>query len=122
VSHCVTIRTQVRDPAAVAAACARLSLPPPAAGTHDFFSGRAEGLAVHLEGWVYPVVCQTEAGELCYDDYGGRWGDRGRLDEFLQMYAVEKAKIEARRRGHAVEEQALADGSVKLTIRVGGGA
>jgi hypothetical protein len=38
------------------------------------------------------------------------------------MYAVEKAKSEARRRGHQCTEQALADGSVKLTIRVVGGA
>jgi hypothetical protein len=33
---------------------------------------------------------------------------------------VEKARLEARRRGHAVVEQALADGSIKLSIRVGG--
>ena len=36
--------------------------------------------------------------------------------------AVEKAKIEARKRGHSVYEQALPDGSIKLTIQVGGGA
>jgi hypothetical protein len=34
--------------------------------------------------------------------------------------AVEKARIEARKRGHQVIEQALADGSIKLTIQVGG--
>jgi hypothetical protein len=34
--------------------------------------------------------------------------------------AVEKAAIEARRRGHSVVEQALPDGSIKLTINVGG--
>jgi hypothetical protein len=38
------------------------------------------------------------------------------------MYAVEKAKIEARRRGNTCTEQQLADGSVKLTINVGGAA
>ena len=38
------------------------------------------------------------------------------------MYAVEKARIEARRQGHSVTEQPLADGSIKLTIQVGGGA
>jgi hypothetical protein len=35
--------------------------------------------------------------------------------------AVEKAKIEARKRGHSVFEQPLADGSIKLTIQVAGG-
>jgi hypothetical protein len=44
------------------------------------------------------------------------------LNKFLQFYAVEKARLEARRRGHTVIEQALPDGSVKLTITVGGGA
>jgi hypothetical protein len=37
------------------------------------------------------------------------------------MYAVERAKIEARKKGHHVTEQSLSDGSIKLTIRVGGG-
>ena len=34
--------------------------------------------------------------------------------------AIEKARLEARKRGHDVVEQALPDGSVKLTISVGG--
>jgi hypothetical protein len=35
------------------------------------------------------------------------------------MYAVEKAKIEARKKGHTVSEQTLTDGSVKLQILEG---
>jgi hypothetical protein len=34
--------------------------------------------------------------------------------------AVEKARIEALRRGHSVSEQPLSDGSIKLVIQVGG--
>ena len=56
-----------------------------------------------------------------FDNYLGKWGEQRELDRLLQMYAVEKAKIEARRRGHAVTEQPLSDGSVKLTIQVTGG-
>jgi hypothetical protein len=48
------------------------------------------------------------------------WGEQKHLDAFLQAYAVEKAKIEARRKGHSVTEQSLADGSIKLIVRVGG--
>src|SRR5262245_51821635 len=47
-SHIVTVRTQVRDPAAVAAACHRLGLPPPQHRTVKLFSDTAEGLAVEL--------------------------------------------------------------------------
>jgi hypothetical protein len=122
VSHVVTITTEVRDPDAVAAACRRLGLPAPEYGTATLFSGEAAGLLVKLPGWLYPAVVETATGAIRYDNYGGCWGDPARLDRFVQMYAVEKATIEARRRGHAVAERALADGSVRLTITVGGAA
>jgi hypothetical protein len=32
----------------------------------------------------------------------------------------EKSRLEARRKGHTVTEQLLTDGSIKLTIQVGG--
>jgi len=38
----------------------------------------------------------------------------------VQVYACEKTKIEARKRGHTVTEQQLVDGSVKLTVNIGG--
>jgi len=44
------------------------------------------------------------------------WGDQVQLDRFLQAYAVEKAALEARKLGHTVSEQLLADGSIKLQI------
>ena len=121
-SHIVTIHTQVRDAAAVAAACQRLGLPPPAERTVRLFSGSATGLTVELPGWNYPVVCDLASGSLKLDSYGGRWGNPAELDKFLQAYACERAKIEARRQGYSVTEQPLADGSIKLTIQVAGGA
>ena len=57
-----------------------------------------------------------------YDNFRGNWGDPAKLDQFLQAYAVERAKAEARRRGHQVTEANLSDGSIKLTIQVNGGA
>jgi len=41
---------------------------------------------------------------------------------FLEVYsvAVEKAMLEARKHGHAVSEQILQDGSIRLTIVEGG--
>ena len=64
----------------------------------------------------------TQAGQAWYDNYGGRWGPQLQFDRFLQAYAVEKTKVEARRKGHTVTEQSLADGSIKLTVSVGGAA
>jgi hypothetical protein len=120
VSHIVTIKTEVRDAAAVRAACKRLGLPQPVHGTTELFSGEVTGLAVELPDWRYPAVCDTETGQVHFDNYNGRWGDQEHLDRFLQSYAVEKARIEARKKGHTVTEQQLQDGSIKLTINVGG--
>lgn len=121
-SHIVQIKTQVRDVAAARAACQRLGLPEPAQETVSLFSGQATGLAVRLSGWTYPAVFDLAGGSLQYDNYGGHWGDEREMAKFLQMYAVERAKIEARKQGHSVAEQPLADGSIKLTIEVAGGA
>ena len=77
-------------------------------------------LLVKLPDWLYPVVCNTTTGEVAFDNYNQAWGRQEHLDRCLQGYAIEKARIEARKRGHTVVEQPLADGSVKLTITVGG--
>ena len=121
-SHIVQIQTEVRDPVAVASACKRLGLPEPVHGTAKLFEGEASGLLVRLPGWLYPAVVETATGRVRFDNYGGSWGDPAQLDRFLQAYGVEKAKIEARKRGHAVTEQTLQDGSIQLTIAVSGGA
>ena len=115
-SHIVTIPSKVRDPAAVAAACRRLELAAPVQGTAHLFSGEATGLIVLLPGWDYPAVIDTQTGVIHYDNYGGEWGEQQHLDRFLQMYAVEKAKLEGRKQGHTVSEQALQDGSIKVQI------
>ena len=78
-----------------------------------------------LRHWDSPtqvryVVFDLATGESKFDNFGGHWGNQERLDEFLQAYAVEKAKIEARRQGYSVSEQPLADGSIKVTVQVGG--
>ena len=121
-SHIVQIQTEVRDPVAVGLACERLKLPQPVEGSFYLFSSSASGLGVELPEWRYPVVCETASGQIRYDNFRGRWGDPAHLDRFLQAYAVEKAKLEARTKGHTVTEQSLADGSIKLTINVGGTA
>ena len=121
-SHIVTVKTEIRDAAAVRAACRRLGLAEPVHDTVKLFSGEVTGLAVQLPDWQYPVVCDTASGQVRYDNFNGRWGDQKHLDKFMQAYAVERAKLEARRKGHATTEQTLADGSIRLLINVAGGA
>ena len=121
-SHIVTIHTEIRDVSALIAACRRRQLAPPREGSHRLFTSTVSGWAVELPDWRYPVVCQTETGQLQFDNFQGRWGDQQHLDRFLQAYAVEKAVLEARRQGHTVLEQPLPDGSIKLTVQIAGAA
>lgn len=121
-SHIVTIKTEVRDREALQLACQRLALPEPMHRTVHFFSQTVSGLAVELPRWSYPVVCDLASGQVQYDNYGGAWGEQRELDRLMQAYAIEKTKLEARRKGYSVLEQPLRDGSVKLTVQVPGAA
>lgn len=119
-SHVVQVQTEVRDVEAIRRACGRLGLVEPVYGEVKLFSSTAVGWAVRLPGWKYPMVCDVASAKVAYDNFEGRWGERKQLDAFLQNYAVEKARIEAQRAGHSVREQLLWDGSIKLTIQMGG--
>ena len=115
-SHIVTIQTRIRDRQALEAACRRLKLPSAKEATVDFFSGSVHGWAVELPGWVYPVVVDPASGQLHYDNYEGRWGQEQELHRLLQAYAVEKAKLEARRQGYRCHEILLSNGTIRLEL------
>jgi len=121
-SHIVEIKTEIRDEAAVKAACVRLQIPTPEHKTVRLFNATATGLCVQLPNWSYPVVANLASGQLQYDNFNGHWGEQKHLNAFLQAYAVEKAKIEARKKGYMVTETSLQDGSICVTVKVGGAA
>ena len=75
-SHTVTIKTEVRDAAAVRAACDRLRLPAPVQGKAKLYDREIEGLAVRLPGWDFPAVANLSTGQLAYDNFNGYWGDQ----------------------------------------------
>ena len=117
-SHIVTIKTQLRDPIAIAAACRRLGLAEPVQGTARLYGDQtAQGLLIQLPGWEFPAAIDTATGEVRHDNYGGAWGDAKELDRLVQAYAVEKTRLEARKKGYLIQEQQLADGSIKLTLQ-----
>ncbi len=121
-SHIVEIKTELRDEQAIRAACTRLQLAPPEQKQARLFTTTATGLCVQLPGWQYPVVCDAQSGGIKYDNYNGAWGRQEELNEFLQAYAVEKAKIEARKKGYACAESRVENGSIRVTVHVGGAA
>lgn len=118
-SHLVSIKTKIQDVSAVAAACRRLGLAEPTHGTAKLYSGEVTGLLVQLPQWEFPIAINTSTGAIEFDNFNGAWGEQRELDKFLQMYAVEKTRIEARKKGYAISETQQQDGSVRLQIREG---
>ncbi len=117
-SHTVTIKTKITDLVAIQAACTRLKLPQPSKGEVRLFDRVAQGIGVQLEGWRFPICVESD-GSLLYDNFQNFWGSPEKLDLFQQMYAVEKAKLEARKQGYQCSESVLADGSIRLNVLVG---
>jgi hypothetical protein len=64
-------------------------------------------------------LCDVLTGAIHFDNFVGQWGEPAELNRFLQAYAVEKARLEARKKGYAVSEQQLQDGSIRLQIQEG---
>jgi hypothetical protein len=120
-SHIVTIKEiLVKDQNAVQEACRRLNLSEPVFGKTSLYGGNVEGLLIQLPNWTYPICCNLETGEIQYDNFKGNWGEQIFLDQFLQMYSVEKAKIEAERVGSSFCEEILENGDIVLEIEEGG--
>jgi len=117
-SHTVTIKTKITDMVAIQAACHRLKLAQPTQGEVRLFDRLANGIGIHLDGWRFSVCIESD-GNLLFDNFGGFWGVPEKLDQFQQMYAVEKAKLEARKQGYTCQESVLADGSIRLNVLVG---
>lgn len=140
-SHMAHIATEFRDLEALKAACKRLGWefledatsyrwyglfvgdsPMPEGLTKDDL-GRCEH-AIRVPGAQYEIGL-TRRGDKWAAHWD--WYEDGGLDKAMgrtggplkQAYAVEKAKIEARKNGHSVTEQRRADGSIRLTIQAG---
>lgn len=119
-SHTVTVKADVRSKQAIAAACQRLGLAAPVEGTHLLYerSKSINGVAVSLPNWNYPVVFNTETGDVAYDNFGGHWGNISEYEKFMQAYSVCRTMQEASLQGYMATEETLPDGSVKITVNV----
>ena len=60
-SHTVTIQAELKDPAALEAACRRLNLPLPTRGKVQLFDRIAEGTGIQLDGWRFPICLTPQA-------------------------------------------------------------
>ncbi|MCX7428798.1 MAG: hypothetical protein NTW96_24625 [Planctomycetia bacterium] len=146
-SHIVTIKTELRDIAAIKAACKRMGWQL-LEGQHTFrWYGRYVGDYREFEKQLRDLGIKTEDYGKCdhairvpgaeYEiglvQRGNRfvplwdtWGPGGLakvshengMGGFLAAYAVEKAKLEARRKGYTVTEKTLPNGNIQLQVTV----
>ncbi|MEI6809736.1 MAG: DUF1257 domain-containing protein [bacterium] len=121
-SHFTTIETQIKDILALANACIEMGLTLSGnAEARGYGSNTLKGdYVIRLKGPYDIAVNLQKDGSygLTTDWWDGHVEKEvgkayGRL---LQLYAVHKASIEARRKGHTVRRQQMQDGSIKVSI------
>ncbi len=118
-SHTMNIKIELHDRAALEAACQRLGLQM-VEGKHKLYSSTEEGIAIFLPGWKYPAIVKAD-GTVAYDNYNGSWGDMREFHKLEAYYGVEKAKIEARKKGYSVYEHYNdRTQEIELRIQIGG--
>jgi hypothetical protein len=99
----MNIKTEITDVEALRAACQRLGYELKESGSFRLYSSNELGAGVMLPGWSYPVVIR-EDGTLAMDNYAGRWGDISELHKLEAYYGLEKAKLEAWKKGYSIQE------------------
>ena len=121
-SHFTEIQTQIKDIAALRAACTELELEVlQNAEARGYGSNRTRGdFVIRLKG-PYDAALQHQADgnyRLVADLWRGHvenelGKDFGRLK---QLYGVHKATLEARRKGLSVRRQTLGNGTIRLAL------
>jgi hypothetical protein len=122
-SHFVAIKTSVRDVNALRKACEELGLELLEKGTaRGYASNKIKGdYVIRLKG-PYDIAAnldkETGAFGLSTDWYAGHVEKEvgAGYAKLLQLYAIHKTLLEAKKKGLTCRRQQLGDGSVKLTI------
>src|ERR1017187_7933997 len=124
-SHFTTVKTQIKDIAALRSACAELGLTVKQnAQARGYYENKTKGdYVIKLKGPYDIALNQQPDGS--YGITADLWEgyvekevgkDYGKL---LQLYAVHKATQEARKKGHLTRRSQQNDGSIKLVIAAG---
>lgn len=139
-SHTATINIDVKDPQVVRKTAERLGYEVTEGECRMYDGTTANGIQVKLPGWRYPVVVDTESeweetlsdgttvtrkGRVFSDNYNGHWGEQKYMDEFTQIYGVEKASHEASQAGYTCSEAIVlhpetGEEEIELTINLPG--
>ena len=141
-AHTATIDIDVKDASVVVKAAQRLGFEVQEKGEVRLYDGTvARGIVVSLPGWKYPIVIDPDCewtdvledgsevvrkGKVYSDNYNGSWGQQSYMDEFRQIYGVEKAEFEAEQAGYTWNEDIVlhpetGEEEIEVTINMPGG-
>jgi len=121
-SHFATIKTQLKDINALRLACAELSLQLLENAEARGYDGRTTmgHFVIQLKGPYDIALNHQEDGTyaLTTDWWDGHVeAEVGKgYGKLLQLYAVQKATLEAKKRGHLIKRTQQQDGTIKLLI------
>jgi hypothetical protein len=114
-SHTMNIVTELKDYDAIAIACSRLGFKLLGVGKHHLYGSEESGLAVQIPGWNYPVVIHAD-GTVAYDTYNGQWGNEKQLTQLIDVYGLEKARMEAQKLGYTCFESVNENNELELEV------
>ena len=116
-SHLVKINIELKNKQGGVAACHRLKWEIKENAKIKYHDGSvAEGMAIYIPGWHYPIVI-TSDGTVKGDNYGGSWGDPAMLNKLKQAYGVEVARSLMKKHSAPIIETQNQDGSITLAVR-----
>jgi hypothetical protein len=124
-SHFTTIKTQIKDIQALRSACQELGLTVQQdAMARGYYTNTTKGdFVIQLKGPYDIALNQQQDGSfgLTADFWDGHVERKvgKNYGKLLQLYAVHKATIEARKKGHLTRRSQQRDGSIKLVIAGG---
>ncbi len=121
-SHFTTIKTEIKDITALRGACEELGLGLiQNAEARGYYENKQRGdYVIKLKG-PYDIALNKQPDgsfAMTSDPWDGHvekevGKDYGKL---IQLYAIHKASIEARKKGHLVKREQQGNGTIKLTI------
>ena len=121
-SHFTTIKTQIKDIAALEAACKELSLPLLQNAEARGYAGQTRhgDFVIQLAGPYDIAVNKQPDGTfgLTTDWWQGHVEQQvgSNFGKLLQLYGVHKATAEARKKGFSVLRQPQRNGAIKLVL------
>ncbi len=118
-SHTMNIDIEIRDYGALLSACERLGVKVEERGSTGYALPSRWGLAYFSPVGSTPWWSRPD-GTVAYDNYNGQWGRMSELNKLRAYYGLEKAKVEAHRKGYRVHEALNEETQeIELRIRVG---